>query len=113
MKIDILTLFPEMFTGVFGSSMLGRAQANGLLEIHTHNIRDYADNKHRKTDDYPFGGGAGMVMMAQPIFDCMEAVQGDAPAHRILLTPRGQLLTAKRAQELAKEERLILLCGHY
>lgn len=102
-----------MFTGVFGSSMLGRAQANGLLEIHTHNIRDYADNKHRKTDDYPFGGGAGMVMMAQPIFDCMEAVQGDAPAHRILLTPRGQLLTAKRAQELAKEERLILLCGHY
>ena len=113
MKIDILTLFPEMFTGVFGSSMLGRAQANGLLEIHTHNIRDYADNKNRKTDDYPFGGGAGMVMMAQPIFDCMEAVQGDAPAHRILLTPRGQLLTAKRAQELAKEERLILLCGHY
>ena len=113
MKIDILTLFPEMFTGVFGSSMLVRAQANGLLEIHTHNIRDYADNKHRKTDDYPFGGGAGMVMMAQPIFDCMEAVQGDAPAHRILLTPRGQLLTAKRAQELAKEERLILLCGHY
>ena len=113
MKIDILTLFPEMFTGVFGSSMRGRAQANGLLEIHTHNIRDYADNKHRKTDDYPFGGGAGMVMMAQPIFDCMEAVQGDAPAHRILLTPRGQLLTAKRAQELAKEERLILLCGHY
>ena len=113
MQIDILTLFPEMFDGVFGSSMLGRAQANGLLTVRMHNIRDYADNKHRKTDDYPFGGGAGMVMMAQPIFDCMEAVQGDAPAHRILLTPRGQLLTAKRAQELAKEERLILLCGHY
>ena len=113
MRIDVLTLFPEMFEGVFGTSMLGRARANGLLEIETHNIRDYADNKHRKTDDYPFGGGAGMVMMAQPIFDCMEAVQGDAPAHRILLSPRGKLLTPQRARELAGYDRLILLCGHY
>lgn len=113
MRIDVLTLFPEMFEGVFGSSMLGRARANGLLEIETHNIRDYADNKHRKTDDYPFGGGAGMVMMAQPIFDCMAAVQGDRSAHRILLTPRGKLLTPQRARELAGFDRLILLCGHY
>ena len=113
MQIDILTLFPEMFSGVFGASMLGRAQANGLLTIRTHNIRDYADNKHRKTDDYPFGGGAGMVMMPQPIFDCMAAVQGESPAHRVLLTPRGRLLTPKRAKELAGEEHLILLCGHY
>ncbi len=113
MRIDILTLFPEMSNGVFGTSMLGRAQANGLLDIRTHNIRDYADNKHRKTDDYPFGGGAGMVMMPQPIFDCMEAVLSGEPAHRILLTPRGNLLTPKRARELAAFDRLILLCGHY
>ena len=113
MQIDILTLFPEMFDGVFGSSMLGRAQANGLLTVRMHNIRDYADNKHRKTDDYPFGGGAGMVMMPQPLFDCMAAVQGTDKAHKILLTPRGLLLTTKRAQELSGLDRLILLCGHY
>lgn len=113
MQIDILTLFPEMFDGVFGSSMLGRAQANGLLTVRMHNIRDYADNKHRKTDDYPFGGGAGMVMMPQPIFDCMAAVQGTDKVHKILLTPRGSLLTTKRAQELSGLDRLILLCGHY
>lgn len=113
MRIDILTLFPEMFDGVFGASMLGRAQANGLLDIRMHNIRDYADNKHRKTDDYPFGGGAGMVMMAQPIYDCMEAVQAGETVHRILMTPRGRLLTPKRAKELASLDRVILLCGHY
>ena len=113
MKIEILTLFPEMFDGVLSASILGRAQASGVLSIETHDIRAYTDNKHRKTDDYPFGGGAGLVMMAQPIFDCMAAVQGNEPAHRILLTPRGKLLTSERARELASFERLILLCGHY
>lgn len=113
MRIDVLTLFPEMFEGVFGSSMLKRAQEKELLQLCTHNIRDYTDNKHRKADDYPFGGGAGLVMMAQPIFDCMEAVQQGQPAHRILLTPRGKLLTPKRAKELSQMDRLILLCGHY
>lgn len=113
MQIDILTLFPEMFDGVFQASILGRAQQNGLLSVKMHNIRDYADNKHRKTDDYPFGGGAGMVMMAQPIFDCMEAVTNGQKAHRILLTPRGRLLSTQRAKELAKMDRLVLLCGHY
>ena len=113
MRIDVLTLFPEMFEGVFGSSMLRRAQEKELLQLYTHNIRDYTDNKHRKADDYPFGGGAGLVMMAQPIFDCMEAVQQGQPAHRILLTPRGKLLTPKRAKELSQMDRLILLCGHY
>ena len=101
MQIDILTLFPEMFEGVLNTSILGRAQAGGILSIRTHNIRDYADNKHRKTDDYPFGGGAGLVMMAQPIFDCMEAVTADEKPHRILLTPRGKLLTSERAKELS------------
>ncbi|MBQ4423104.1 MAG: tRNA (guanosine(37)-N1)-methyltransferase TrmD [Clostridia bacterium] len=113
MKIDVLTLFPEMFEGVLSASILGRAQAGGLLSIETHDIRAYTDNKHRKTDDYPFGGGAGLVMMAQPIFDCMAAVQGNEPAHRILLTPRGRLLTSERAKELSAYDRLILLCGHY
>ena len=113
MRIDILTLFPEMFDGVCGASILGRAQASGILEIRTHNIRDYADNKHKKTDDYPFGGGAGLVMMAQPIYDCMAAVCGEDKPHRILLTPRGKLLTSERARELSKLDRIVLLCGHY
>lgn len=102
-----------MFAGVFSESMLGRAQANGILDIRLHNIRDYTDNKHRKTDDYPFGGGAGMVMMAQPIYDCVDAVLDGAAVKRILLTPRGRLLTPAVAKELANEERILLLCGHY
>lgn len=113
MRIDILTLFPEMFTGVLSASMLGRAQANGLIDIRVHNIRDYTDNKHRKADDYPFGGGAGLVMMAQPIYDCMDAVLAGEKAHRILMTPRGRTLNQKIARELSANERLVLLCGHY
>lgn len=115
MRIDVLTLFPEMFGGVLGASMLGRAADAGLLEFHVHDIRAYTENKHKKADDYPFGGGAGLVMMAQPIFDCMEAVCAmDArPARRILLTPRGRLLSTNRARALAAQERLVLLCGHY
>lgn len=113
MKIDILSIFPEMFDSVLSSSILGRAQSSGLIEIETHDIRAYADNKHHKTDDYPFGGGAGMVMMAQPIFDCMAAVLQGGSAKRILLTPRGRQLDTAMARELAKEEHLVLLCGHY
>ena len=113
MRIDILTLFPEMFDGVLSASMLGRAQANGLLDIRVHNIRDYTDNKHRKADDYPFGGGAGLVMMVQPIYDCMDAVLEGEHAHRILMTPRGRTLNQKIAKELSGEDRLVLLCGHY
>lgn len=113
MRIDVLTLFPEMFEGVFHTSMLGRAEEKGILEFHTHNIRDYSLNKHHNTDDYAFGGGAGMVMMAQPVFDCMEAVVGDMPARRILMTPRGKTLTPEMARELSCEERLVILAGHY
>lgn len=115
MRIDILTLFPEMFGGVLQTSMLGRAAEKGILSFHTHDIRAYTDNKHRKTDDYPFGGGAGLVMMVQPVVDAIEAVTGMAPEtpHRILLTPRGRLLTPERAKELAGMDRLLLLCGHY
>lgn len=113
MRIDILTLFPEMFGGVLHTSMLGRAEAKGILEFHTHDIREYSANKHHNTDDYAFGGGAGMVMMAQPVFDCMEAVLGGGSARRILMTPRGKTLTPSLARELAKEERLVILAGHY
>ncbi len=113
MRIDILSLFPEMFEGVLSASMLGRARQSGLIDIRVHNIRDYTDNKHKKADDYPFGGGAGLVMMAQPIFDCMDAVLGGEPARRILLTPRGRTLNQKIAKDLSGEEHLVLLCGHY
>ena len=102
-----------MFAGPFSESMLGRAQENGILSIRIHDIRDWADNKHSKCDDYPFGGGAGLVIMAQPIFDAVEAVDPDHEAHRILLTPRGRLLTTARARKLARCSRLLLLCGHY
>ncbi|MCR5611464.1 MAG: tRNA (guanosine(37)-N1)-methyltransferase TrmD [Clostridiales bacterium] len=113
MRIDVLTLFPEMFEGVFHTSILGRAEAKGILSFHTHDIRAYSENKHHNTDDYAFGGGAGMVMMAQPVFDCMEAVLAGGSARRILMTPRGRTLTPEYAMELSKEERLVILAGHY
>ncbi len=113
MKIDILSIFPEMFPGVLGCSMMGRAAEKGLMEFGLHNIRDYSENKHHNTDDYPFGGGAGMVMMAQPIYSCLDAVDPHHQAKRIVLSPRGKTLTTALARELAGEERLLLLCGHY
>lgn len=114
MRIDVLTLFPGMFTGVLQSSMLGRAAEKGILSFHLHNIRDYSASKHKNTDDYPFGGGAGMVMMPQPIFDCLEAVDAKHAALRIFLSPRGELLSTPMAERMAQEhDRLLLLCGHY
>lgn len=114
MKIDILTIFPEMFQGVFSSSILGRAASEGLLEITLTDIRPFSASKHKNTDDYPFGGGAGMVMMAQPIMDAMASVTGeDFHGKRIFLGPRGKTLTTDMARALAKEDHLVLLCGHY
>ncbi len=114
MTIEILTIFPEMFDSVFSSSILGRARAQGLLDLRTRDIRPYSASKHKNTDDYPFGGGAGMVMMAQPIMDAMAAASASLPgARRIYLGPRGQKLTTDVARELARQESLILLCGHY
>ena len=115
MRIDILTIFPEMFPSVLGTSMLGRAAANGILDFHVHNIRDYSLNKHHNTDDYPYGGGAGMVMMAQPIMDCIDAVSGECVVRprRILMTPRGRTLSTELARELSGEDRLLILAGHY
>lgn len=103
-----------MFESVFSSSILGRAVQQGLLEIRLTDIRPFSASKHHNTDDYPFGGGAGMVMMAQPIMDAMEAARAAMPsARRIYLGPRGKRLTTALARELAQEEALILLCGHY
>ena len=114
MKINILTIFPEMFESVFSSSILGRAREQGLLEITLTDIRPFSGSKHHNTDDYPFGGGAGMVMMYQPIRDAMASVTGDGfRGKRIYLGPRGRKLTTALARELAKEEELVLLCGHY
>ena len=115
MRIDILTLFPGMFTGVLNESILGRAQEAGILQFGLFNIRDYSANKHHCTDDYPFGGGNGMVMMCQPVFDCLDAVRAQSAGrpHVIFLSPRGKTLTPLRARQLSQEEHLVLLCGHY
>lgn len=113
-RVNILTIFPEMFDSFFSSSILGRAREQGLLDIRATDIRPFSKSKHRNTDDYPFGGGAGMVMMAQPIIDAMAAAQAEYPsARRIYLGPRGKKLTTSLARELAQEKELILLCGHY
>lgn len=115
MKISILTLFPEVFTGYFGASIPGRAQASGRVTIETVNIRDYADNKHSRADDAPFGGGAGMVMMPQPVFDCVADVRSRLPQGTKLLymSPQGRRLDVDYAREMAERESLIFLCGHY
>ena len=114
MKITILTIFPEMFESVLNSSILGRAREQGLVEVECVDIRPFSDRKHKNTDDYPFGGGAGMVMLAQPIMDAMKHVTGeDFSGRRIYMGPRGTTLTTAKARELAKEEHLVLLCGHY
>jgi tRNA (guanine37-N1)-methyltransferase len=111
---DILTLFPTMFEGPFTESILRRAQAAGLIEIVLHNIRDYAADKHRTTDDTPYGGGGGMVMRVEPLVNAVEAVRGERlETPVILLTPQGRVFTQRVAQELAQYERLILVCGRY
>ena len=114
MKITILTIFPEMFESVLASSILGRAREQGLIEVECVDIRPFSTLKHKNTDDYPFGGGAGMVMLAQPIMDAMDAVTGEGfSGKRIYMGPRGTTLTTAKARELAQEEHLVLLCGHY
>ena len=115
MRIDVLTLFPEMFDGPLKASILGRAVESGLVEIVLHNIRDHAMDKHHIVDDYPFGGGPGMVMKPEPLFAAVEAVSALHPAKArvILLTPQGRLLSQSIGDELSRQERLILICGHY
>ncbi|MBX5458574.1 MAG: tRNA (guanosine(37)-N1)-methyltransferase TrmD [Thermogemmatispora sp.] len=111
MHIDIFTLFPAMFEGPFSESILKRARERGLLSIALHNIRDFTTDKHHVVDDYPYGGGVGMVMKPEPIFAAVEAVYQGGPI--ILLTPQGRLFNQQIARELAREPRLSLICGHY
>ena len=111
MKINVLTLFPEMFTAVTGS-ILGRACEKGIITFNFINIRDFSNDKHKKVDDYPFGGGPGMVMMADPIFGALNSI--DARGKKILyMSPRGNILDQTKIQQLAEEEELTILCGHY
>ncbi len=115
MRIDILTIFPGMFSGPFEESIVKRAVEKGLVQIFLHDIRDYASDKHRTVDDYPFGGGQGMLMKPEPLFAAVEDVQGQAPERGpvVLLSPQGRLFDQEVAVELARQERLILICGHY
>lgn len=116
MQIDVLTLFPRMFEGPLGESIIGKAREKDLLTINVHNFRDYSDNKHHTVDDYPYGGGAGMLLKVQPIFDNLKAIEGENPGQKkrvILLDPAGKPFDQKLAEEFAKEEQLVFICGHY
>ena len=112
MKIDIITLFPDMFTPLY-ESILGRAQKENKLQINVVNLRDYTEDKHLKCDDYPFGGGAGMVMMAQPIGSCIESIDPNHTARRIYMSPKGKTFRQEKVFQLLNYEHIILLCGHY
>ncbi|MCC6124409.1 MAG: tRNA (guanosine(37)-N1)-methyltransferase TrmD [Pirellulales bacterium] len=115
MRFDILTLFPEIFQGFLGESLLNKAIQAGLIEVRLHDIRDWSKNKHRQVDDRPFGGGPGMVLMAPTVVECVEAVQAasETPGRLVMLTPQGRRLDQAAVERLAANERLILLCGRY
>ena len=115
MRLDVLTLFPDMFPGYLGQSILNKAIERGLVEIHVHNMRDWATGKHKKIDDEPYGGGPGMVLMVDPVVNCVRDVQkmADQPGQVIMLTPQGRRLNQPFVEELAVKPRLIVLCGRY
>ncbi len=113
MTFDIMTVFPEMIRCALSESIIGKAVENGHIRVNLHNIRDYTTDKHRKTDDYPFGGGRGMVMTVQPVADCHKAICAGERVHTVYMSPRGKVLTQKKAEEMAKLDRLCILCGHY
>ena len=117
MRFDVMTLFPDMVRGVLDESIIGRAQTAGIIEVECHNIRDFSTDKHRKTDDTPFGGGVGMVMTCQPILDCYasvkEKISPDAKTRVIYMSPKGAIFNHDAAKRLAEYDNLIFLCGHY
>ena len=113
MKIDVLTLFPDMFSAVMSESMMWKAREYGLLDFHVHDIRDYAGNKQRKVDDSPYGGGGGMILKADVLTRAIEAVRPADKTPVILLSPQGRVLTHQLAAELSRQPHLILVCGHY
>jgi tRNA (guanine37-N1)-methyltransferase len=114
MKIDILTLFPEMFHGILNSSIIGKAVEKGIIQASLVNIRDFSRDRHKRVDDYPYGGGAGMVMTPQPLYDAVSSVKKDNPEARVILTsPRGKPFVQEKALKLSREAHLIIICGHY
>lgn len=115
MRIDIATLFPEMVDNILSESIVGRARKKGAIEINCHQIRDYTLDKHRRVDDIPYGGGMGMVMQAEPIYRCYQAVceQIGAKPHTIYMTPKGSVFTQSRAAELSRMDNILIICGHY
>ena len=117
MKFDVMTLFPDLVMSVLSESIIGRAKKAGIIEIEAHNIRDFSVDKHKKTDDTPFGGGVGMVMMCQPIYDCYKQIEAsiskDAKKRVIYMSPTGRLFSHEVAKELSEYDNLIFLCGHY
>lgn len=117
MRFDVMTLFPDMVRGVLSESIIGRAQSNSLIEVECHNIRDFSKDKHRKTDDTPFGGGVGMVMTCQPIYDCYKSVKEKIPDGKrtrvIYMSPKGRMFSHDVARELSEYDSLVFLCGHY
>lgn len=114
MRFDVLTLFPEIFSGYLGQSVLRLAIERGLVQMNLHNIRDWAKGKHKQVDDRPYGGGPGMLLMVEPVVDCVEAVQSAAdPGHLVMLSPTGRKLSQSVAEDLARHPRLLLLCGRY
>lgn len=113
MRFDILTIFPEIFRSYFDESIIKRAIEANLIKIHIHDIREYSKDKHKKVDDIPFGGGAGMVMTPQPIADCLQAIKKHNSGPVIYLSPQGQRFTQSKAEKFAKQQEIILLCGRY
>lgn len=115
MIFDIMTLFPDMIRLVTDESIIGRAKDKGIIEVNTFNIRDYTKDKHKRVDDYPYGGGHGMIMQCQPIYDCYKHITRDCSSkpHTVYMSPKGAVLTQKRALELSKLQRIVILCGHY
>ena len=115
MKFDVLTLFPDMFVSVLGDSIIGRAEQKGIIGLNIVNIRDFSKNKHRKTDDYPFSGGGGMLMTPQPVYDAYMSIADklDKKPHTIYLSPQGKTFDQQRARELSEYDEIVLLCGHY
>lgn len=115
MKIDVLTLFPEMFDGVFQASILGKAKEKGIVDLQAINFRAYSGNKHNTVDDYPYGGGGGMVLKPEPVFAAVEdlKLEEDVKPRVVLLCPQGAQFTQQKAEELAKEQHIVLICGHY
>lgn len=115
MRIDVATLFPDMCDYILNESIIGRARKKGIVELYCHNIRDFTEDKHRRVDDTPYGGGMGMVMQAEPIYQCYKAVEGilEKKPKVIYMSPKGKVFTQKKAVELSEEKNLFIICGHY